>query len=555
MKKQFIPKDYQPAYPFEKRILKGIPEGENLKFTALFVGAGPASLAGAIRFSQLFKGHDISIGVIEKAGRLGGHSLSGAVINPIALKKLFPEMNEKDWPLRLPIQDEKMYFLTKNNKYRIPLPPTMKNKGFYTASLCEIVQWLGQKAEEKGIHIFPSTSAQKLIIDQGQVVGVQTTAMGLSRALEKTSSYQPPVNILAQNIFLADGVRGNLSQTWLKWKNISSSYPEHYALGVKEIWKVPQSPKEIFHTVGWPLESFGGSFLYPLSQEHIAVGLVGSMSASDSRWDLNKKFQIMKEHPFFKNILKGGERLEWGAKVIPEGGFHSIPDRLSDNRVFLMGDAAGLVHVPSLKGVHYAMLSGIQAVEYIFQNNKEKQTPMQKKSIKSFESVIKSHPLIGQELFRVRNIVQALQINNKVMGFIKAGLMILTGGRFPGNISPKKLLSDNEQKRTIDAYTSFQTPKEKLSQDSVGGVSKADAVYLSGNKTRDDIPSHLTAVENLPPEVMQFYKHFCPAGVYEEKDGQLIINAPNCVDCKATDVLGPWWSPREGGSGPDYNMM
>lgn len=552
MKKQniLIPKDYQKDYPFEKRILKGAPKGENLEFTALFVGAGPASLAGAIRFSQLFQDQNISIGIIEKAGRLGGHSLSGAVVNPIAFQKLFPKMTKKELPLRLPVQNEKMYFLTKKNKYRIPLPPTMRNKGFYTASLCEIVRWLGQKAEERGIHIFPSTPAQKLIVENNQVVGVQTTAAGLNRSSEKTSQYQPPVNILAQNIFLADGVRGNLSQTWLKWKNISSYYPEHYALGVKEIWKTPQSLKETVHTVGWPLKEFGGSFLYPLSEELTAIGLVGGMDAQDSQWNLNEKFQAIKEHPFFKQILKDGKCLEWGAKVIPEGGFYSIPNKLSDDRVFILGDAAGLVHVPSLKGIHYAMLSGIQAAEYIFHNKQNRSHTQKKKGQpeNSFESVIKKHPLIGKELFKVRNIVQALQLNNKVMGFIKAGLMILTGGRFPGNISPQTLLSDREQRfKVLNQAAGSKKPSS--------GLSKSAAVYLSGNKTRDDIPSHLTAVEKLPSDVIQFYKNFCPAGVYEEKDNQLLIHAPNCVDCKATDVLGPWWSPREGGSGPDYSLM
>ena len=329
-------------------ISKGIPEGENLEMDILFVGAGPASLAGAIRLNQLYKGQK-QIAIIEKASRLGGHSLSGAVINPIAFHKLFPSMDIKDSPLRIPVQSEKMYFLTKKNHYRIPAPPTMKNKGFYTASLCEVVRWLGEKAETAGIHIFPNTPGHKLIVEKDKVIGVQTTASGLNRNSEKTSKYQAPINILAKNIFLAEGVRGNLSQAWLKWKNISSFYPQNYALGIKEVWKVKKSPKEIFHTVGWPLEGFGGSFLYPLSRENIALGLVGSMGSKNRHWNLNETFQIMKEHSFFQKILQGGECLEWGAKAIPEGGFYSIPQKISDDSIYLLGDAVGLVNVPSFK--------------------------------------------------------------------------------------------------------------------------------------------------------------------------------------------------------------
>ena len=548
----FAPSHYQSPYPLNQFISKGMPEGENLEMDVLFVGAGPASLAGAIRLSQLYKGQK-QIAIIEKASRLGGHSLSGAVINPIAFQKLFPSMDIKDSPLRFPVQSEKMYFLTKKNHYRIPAPPTMKNKRFYTASLCEVVRWLGQKAETAGIHIFPNTPGHKLIVEKDKVIGVQTTASGLNRNSEKTSQYQAPINILAKNIFLAEGVRGNLSQAWLKWKNISSFYPQNYALGIKEIWKVKHPPKEIFHTVGWPLEGFGGSFLYPLSQEHIALGLVGSMGSKNAHWNLNEKFQLMKDHPFFQKILQGGECLEWGAKAIPEGGFYSIPQKISDDSVFLLGDAIGLVNVPALKGVHYAMLSGILSAEYLFSKTKNTASfsmlsPTDTTN-QTFEDVLKNHPLIGKPLYRVRNIMAFLQTGR--FGWIKAGLSILSCGVFPRSLNPKKLLSDSEKLRSVSSLTKDSKKQKKSSLH----LSKTDAVYLSGNKTRDDIPSHLTAPSDLPSEVTDFYTHFCPAGVYEKKDGKLIVNAPNCVDCKATDVLGPWWSPREGGSGPDYNLM
>ena len=533
MGSSFIPRDYQSKYFLDQKIIKGRPSGEVLSFSALFVGAGPASLAGAIRLKQLLP--DLQVGVIEKAGRLGGHSLSGAIINPLAFKKLFPQMTFKDWPFYQAVISEKMYFLTQKSQYRIPAPPTMKNKGFFTASLCEVVRWLGKKAEELGVDIFPGTPAHKLIVEEGKVIGIQTTPSGLDRNGEKTPQYQEPVNILAENIFLADGVRGNLSQAWLKWKNISSYYPDQYSLGVKEVWKVKSLPKSVIHTVGYPLKGFGGSFLYPLSNNNISIGLVAGMDDPSSRWNLNKQFQQMKQHSLFKKMLEGGECFEWGAKAIPEGGFYSIPDRLHEDGVFILGDAAGLVNVPSLKGVHYAMLSGISSAEFLVQKKQGKTTA-------SFEDIIKKQSVVGKDLYRVRNIVRTLQVENKIMGFIKAGLMTLSFGYFSGNLNPKKLLSDNQKKRSVS--------KEQTVSDS-----KADAVYLSGNKTRDDIPSHLEVSEDLPEAVQDFYINFCPAGVYERKDGKFIVNAPNCVDCKATDVLGPQWNPREGGSGPDYSLM
>ena len=339
MSSHFIPKDYQ-KYSLDQKIIQGRPSGEVLSFSALFVGAGPASLAGAIRFKQLLP--DLQVGVIEKAGRLGGHSLSGAIINPIAFKKLFPQMTSKDWPFYQTVTNEKMYFLKKEGTYRIPAPPTMKNKGFFTASLCEVVRWLGKQAEELGVDVFPGTPAHKLIVEKDRVIGIQTTPSGLDRNGEKTAQYQEPVNILAENIFLADGVRGNLSQAWFKWKNISSHYPDQYSLGIKEVWKIKKPLKSVIHTVGYPLKGFGGSFLYPLSNNNISIGLVAGMDQPSNRWNLNKQFQQMKQHSLFQKILEGGECLEWGAKAIPEGGFYSIPERLHEEGVFILGGCGGI---------------------------------------------------------------------------------------------------------------------------------------------------------------------------------------------------------------------
>lgn len=535
--KNFLPKDYQSKFPSQKRIIQDVPSGESMSFDVLFVGAGPASLAAALQLSRLFKDQKLEIAVIEKASRLGGHSLSGAVINPIAFDQLFPELDHSQLPFRKKVKKEKMYFLTPKSKLRIPIPPTMHNKGFYTSSLCEVVRFLGKKAEEAGIHIFPSTAAEKLIIKDGRVKGVCTTAVGLNKNKEPLPQYQAPFSILAENTFLADGVRGNLSQAYLKANQISSYYPEHYALGIKEIWRVKQAPASVLHTIGWPLDGFGGSWLYPLSDTEISIGLVGGLDFKKNNEDLSHRFQKMKEHPFFKNILEGGECLEWGAKAIPEGGYNAIPDRLSGDGVFILGDAAGLVNVPSLKGIHYAMLSGMLAAEHLYD------IKTNKKITQTFTQRLKEHAQIGKDLFKVRNIVQTLQESTLIIGIVKAGLMVLTGGRFPKDLAqPSRLTSDAEKLKRV-----METKIEKNS--------KSEQVYLSGNQTRDDVPSHLDASEDLPKAVQELYVHLCPAGVYEINANGFVINSPNCIDCKATDILGPWWSPREGGSGPDYSLM
>jgi electron-transferring-flavoprotein dehydrogenase len=328
-------------------------------------------------------------------------------------------------------------------------------------------------------------------------------------------------------------------------ERISGENPQIFALGVKEIWETKQPLDAIVHTLGWPvpLSAFGGSFMYPLTPNLVALGLVVGMDYPDTSTDVHELLQRMKLHPLFRRVLEGGEMVEWGAKTIPEGGYYALPSRKSGDGVVMVGDAAGFVEVASLKGIHYAMQSGILAARAIFDAFKRGDTGAA--SLAAYDRAIDGS-FIMSDLRRRRNMRLAFQRYGFFGGGAAATLMILTGGRFPGwRFASHR---DADDVRRVVSRPPF-VPDGKLT------FSKLDANFKSGNATRDDIPSHLIATKDVPPDVAELYAHMCPAGVYERVDGRLVVSPANCIDCKATDVIGPRWTAREGGSGPKYRRM
>ena len=489
------PAKYQPPLPVDQLILREAPDSEAVPMDVIFVGGGPAGLAGAIELARLVERDknegggigDVEIGVLEKAGRLGEHSLSGAVVNPRAFRELFPELDMSELPLRGPVTKESVYFLTESRSVRIPTPPTMKNYGNQVASICEIVRWLGEKAEGLGVNVFAGFAVGGLLVEGDQVIGVRTTASGLDRDGQPGGSdYMPPMDLTARVTVLAEGTRGPLM---------------------------------------------------------VSLGLVVGLDYRDARFDVHEVFQRMKLHPLFKPYLEGGEMVEWGAKTIPEGGCYSVPSQRHGAGVCIVGDSAGYVDVPSLKGIHYAMDSGMLAARAIFKALRE--GDVSENGLHSYTDSIDAS-YIMKDLRRTRNIRLAFK-KGFFGGSVRAGLMTVSGGALLGG---KITVSENVgEARVLGNGGPGVQPDGKLT------FSKVDAVYKAGNQTRDDIPSHLIVGREVSPEAAEMYVHMCPAGVYERDGDELRVNAPNCVDCKATDVLGPRWTAREGGSGPAYRRM
>jgi electron-transferring-flavoprotein dehydrogenase len=547
-----LPLQHQPALPLDKLILRDAPNAEAVEMDVLIVGGGPAGLSCAIELARLVKqdqetgggAADLNIAVLEKAESLGEHNLSGAVVNPRAFRELFPSVPPDQLPFRQAVKSEAVYLLTQGRAQRIPTPPTMHNKEYYTASICELVRWLGERAESLGINLFTGFPVDALLVEGDVVRGVRTTPSGLDRSGQPGSGYAEPTDLTGKVTVVAEGTRGLLTQAYRQWQKIGSANPQLYALGVKEVWQTKRPLDRVVHTLGWPLptDAFGGSFMYPLGEDQIALGLVVGLDYHDAALDVHQLLQQMKLHPLFREYLEGGQLLEWGAKTIPEGGFYSLPERRCGDGIVILGDAAGFVDVPSLKGIHYAMQSGIYAARAVFAALKSGSSSHAALAVYDQE-VDRSY--IASDLYRTRNMRLAFK-DGFFIGGAKAGLMTVTGGRFPGG--KIDMMEDAATPRSVSADPPF-TP------DNVLTFSKLDAVFKSGNATRDTIPSHLIVGRDITVEVADFYAHLCPAGVYERVADGLRVNAPNCVDCKATDVLGPRWTPREGGSGPKYRLM
>jgi electron-transferring-flavoprotein dehydrogenase len=559
-----VPADFSPKIDPNEFIAtpKAAPE-ERINVGVLFIGAGMAGLSGAIRLSQLLEGApevkeklgEVPIAIVEKGKYPGAHLLSGAVVNPAGFKKLFPNLPMSELPFRCPVTKESVYMLTPSKAFRLPvIPPTMHNEGNYVASISEMGRWLGQKAEAMGVTILNETVASKLLMEKGSVKGILTGDKGLGRDGNPLSNFEPGVEIASQVTVLSEGTAGHLSNVLIQKCGLQGENPQVYALGVKEIWDVPKPLDRVIHTMGWPLRGgkkygeFGGSFIYPLGEKQVSIGLVVGLDTADAEISVHDLLQELKLHPLVRPILEGGTRVAWGAKTIPEGGFYSIPSKLNVPGALVVGDSAGFVNVPALKGIHYAMNSGILAAEAIFESLKAGRDLSTAGSLDNYDRSIQQS-FIWRDLYEVRNMRQAFG-QGFIAGGALASLMTLTKGRFPGGRF--KAEADSHRPLFI-GNKNYPKPDNKLTFD------KLSSVYASGNRSRDTQPSHLKIKTEVSEAVGEAWINMCPAAVYEwgtdEKGKKVIVTNPsNCVQCGAISAKGGRLTPPEGGSGPEYTQ-
>jgi electron-transferring-flavoprotein dehydrogenase len=536
------------------------PADERIEVGVLIVGAGPAGLACAIRLGQLIEDSpdvaerlgDVPVAVIEKGKQPGSHLLSGAVVDPRALRRLFGNRLRMDeLPSYGEVPGESVYVLTKHASMPIPPPPPMRNHGNWIFSLSQLGRFLGERAEEGGAMILPETAAQKLLVSHGRAVGVRTGDKGRNRDGGELGNFEAGSDIVAKVTVLAEGTQGHLTGVALDRFGLRGQDPQVWELGVKEVWKVAKPLRRIVHTLGWPLRTnrkyreFGGSFIYPLGEDMVTIGMVVGLDYRDASLSVHDLLQELKTHPKIRKILEGGERLEWGAKTIPSGGFHSLPRRLHAPGVLLCGDGAGMVNIPRLKGVHYAIESGRLAAEAAFRALQRGETPAS--ALASYDEAVRDS-FIWRDLYEVRNMRQVFQRGFYVGGAL-ASAMTVSKGRVEVGKMPAEPDADQP---LLDSNVSYPAPDGQLTFD------KLSSVFASGNKTRDDQPNHIKIERRVPREVAELWAHMCPAQVYEvgaeESDGTVRVElAPsNCVQCGAITAKGGRLTPPEGGSGPEY---
>ena len=562
------PADFPPPFDWRDFVAEPTdPPDERIDVGVLIVGGGPAGLAAAIRVGQLLEERpslreqlgDVPVAVIEKGRAPGAHLLSGVVVNPRGFRELFPGMLTEDMPFRAPVIREGVYFLTPRRHLRVPAPPTMWNHNHYVASLSEIGRWLAEKAEEVGVTLVPETTARTLLLSGGRVVGIRSGDRGRGKDGEELANFEPGSDIRARVTILAEGTQGHLAGVASQRFGLASG-PQVYALGVKEVWEVPKPLNRVVHTMGWPLRAgkryreFGGSFIYPLGDDKVAIGMVVGLDYTDATLSVHDLLQQLKTHPFVRNILAGGTRVAWGAKTIPEGGFQALPERFSFPGGMVVGDSAGFVNVPALKGVHYAMKSGLLAAEAAVDAVGPGATPWAPGALDSYDQAVRES-YVWKDLKRVRNMRPSFK-HGFYRGALLAGLSLNTLGKLPPGTM--------ELERDADVAVApggraqaYPAPDGQLVFD------KLSSVYLSGNKTRDDAPSHIRIDAKVRRELAEAWVHMCPAQVYEiageaSPAGNVVdveVTASNCIQCGAITAKGGRLTPPEGGDGPEYTQM
>ncbi len=544
---------------------------ETLEVDVLIVGGGPAGLSAAIRLAQLQaegSGEPLSIAVLEKAREAGAHMLSGAVLDPSTLRDLIPDFREKGAPLAAEVRHDDVYFMTETSHLALPvIPPPLRNHGNYIISLNRFVRWLTEQAEGLGIDFFTGFAGQEVLIDDGRVVGVRTGDQGIDRHGVQKPAFEPGVDIMAKVTIFCDGVRGNLTKQLRRRFDLGHGRePEQFALGIKELWEVPEGRLDagsVVHTLGYPLrhQEFGGGFIYALPDRQLSVGFVAGLDYTDPLFDPHDAFNRFKQHPLVAALLEGGQMLRYGAKALPEGGWNTIPKLVMDGAL-IAGDAGGFLNSMRLKGIHIAMRTGMLAAESAF--DAVRANDPSARILAGYQGKIDCSP-VKAELYPVRNVHQAFRYG-LLAGLMFAGLSLFTRGWWFKDLRGH---TGHGRMQRLDGHRG-QQPRRGAAE---GGdrhlvFDKPTSVHLSGTAHDEDQPSHLLVHTEVCSSICGTeYGHpctrFCPANVYEivqEPEGpRLQINASNCVHCKTCDIMDPYavisWVPPEGGGGPQYNGM
>ena len=536
-----------------------------MEFDAVIVGAGPSGLAAAIRLAQLGQEQqrDLSICVVEKGSEVGAHILSGAILEPRALNELIPDWQARGAPLETPVSRDRFLYLTRNRAITLPTPPQMHNRGNYVISLGNLCRWLAEQAEALGVDIFPGFAAAEVLYhEDGRVRGVATGDMGIGRDGRPTANHEPGMELLAPHTLFAEGCRGSLGRELeIRFDLREEADPQTYGLGLKELWEVPpeqHQPGLVMHSIGWPLDSgtYGGSFLYHLSDNQLVVGFVIGLDYSNPYLDPFQEFQRFKHHPAIRPMLEGGRRISYGARTLSEGGLQSLP-RLTFPGGLLIGDDAGFLNVAKIKGTHTAMKSGMLAAEALFEALDHDQ-----RELSGYPEKLR-RSWVWEELRQVRNIRPGFHLG-LWPGLVNATLeSYLLRGRAPWtlhNHADHMQLKLAENSRPID----YPKPDGRISFD------RLSSVYLSNTNHEENQPCHLQLLDDTIATRVNLALYdapetrYCPAGVYEIttlEDGSpmLQINAQNCLHCKTCDIKDPQqnivWSVPEGGGGPNYPNM
>lgn len=551
----------------QKRCVWSEPENrrEAMNYDVVIVGAGPAGLSAAIRLKQLCQETDVdlSICVVEKGAEVGAHVLSGNVFEPRALDELLPQWRQEEAPVIVPVSSDKFFLLTKNKAFSLPSP--FNNKGNYVISLSQLVRWLGMKAEELGVEIYPGFAASEILYDENdKVVGIATNDMGVAKDGTQKENFQRGVELRGQVTLLAEGCRGSLSEKIIrKYRLRDKGQGQHqtYALGIKEVWEVSadmHKPGAVLHTVGWPLDqkTYGGSFLYHMQDRQVALGLVIALDYQNPFLNPYEEFQKFKQHPTIRPLLQGGTVLQYGARALNEGGYQSIPYPVFPGGA-IIGCSAGFLNVPKIKGTHTAMKSGMLAGESAF-NMLHKGSTME-----AFWDNLRNS-WIWSELYKARNYRPAFEYGLFPGLALSAFEYYIARGRSPWTLNHGK--PDHEATKEAQLFTPIEYPKP----DGVISFDVPTSLYRSNTNHDHDQPAHLRLKDPEIPQLVNLpifagpESRYCPARVYEyvtDDNGQakLQINAQNCLHCKACDIKDPKqnieWTVPEGGGGPGYSIM